>query len=483
MNTLTAIVRSPFADALGWTVLHSFWQGALVALVLLIALRATLSARIRYAAACIAMGAALTAFFATLARLLPESSGMAAARWPGIAFVNWDALDPSAGNGGAFRIADVVPWLAPLWAAGTVAFYLRMLAGWVAAQRLTRRGICASPAPWQHRLDQLRARMRVSRPVVLVETCLADVPVVTGWLRPVIIIPAGVLAGIPVSQVEAILLHELAHIRRCDYLVNVLQAAARGILFYHPAIWWVSRIIHSEREHCCDDLVVSVTGDPYDYAAALTSLEQSRWNPDPALAATGGNLVTRIRRLLYPSAASGSMAAVLLSAGALALASAGVLAAWQAQPAPKDTPYQKWVAEDVAYIIGDQERAAFERLRTDEEREHFIEQFWLRRDPTPGTSENEFKMEHYRRIAYANQRFAWSQGPGWKTDRGRVYIIFGPPDEIESHPSGGGSISTPWEDWRYRYVEGLGSDISFKFLDRRSTGEYLMVSGPSTGKA
>src|SRR5690348_14732933 len=100
-----------------------------------------------------------------------------------------------------------------------------------------------------------------------------------------------------------------------------------------------------------------------------------------------------------------------------------------------ETPYRKWLNEDVTYIITDEEKAAFKRLQTDEEREQFIEQFWLRRDPTPDTAENEFKEEHYRRIAYANERYA-SGIPGWKTDRGRIYITFGPPDENESHPSG-----------------------------------------------
>ena len=106
-----------------------------------------------------------------------------------------------------------------------------------------------------------------------------------------------------------------------------------------------------------------------------------------------------------------------------------------AAPIEAANPYSKWVNEDVAYIISDEERAAFKSLQSDPEREHFIEQFWLRRDPTPGTPENEFKEEHYRRIAYANDHFA-AAIPGWKTDRGRIYITYGPPDEKESHPSG-----------------------------------------------
>ncbi|MCA2965537.1 MAG: GWxTD domain-containing protein [Acidobacteriota bacterium] len=152
-------------------------------------------------------------------------------------------------------------------------------------------------------------------------------------------------------------------------------------------------------------------------------------------------------------------------------------------------PYRKWLSEDVLYIITDEERTAFKRLATDEEREQFIEQFWLRRDPSPDSQENEFKEEHYRRIAYANERYA-SGIPGWKTDRGRIYITFGPPDEIESHPSGGtyerpfeeggGTTSTfPFEKWRYRWIQDIGSDIMIEFVDPTMTGEYRMTMDPS----
>ena len=154
-----------------------------------------------------------------------------------------------------------------------------------------------------------------------------------------------------------------------------------------------------------------------------------------------------------------------------------------------ETPYRKWLNEDVAYIITDEERTAFKRLQTDEEREQFIEQFWLRRDPTPDSIENEFKEEHYRRIAYANENFA-SGIPGWKTDRGRIYITYGPPDEKETHPSGGtyerpqeeggGTTSTfPFEQWRYRYIEGVGTDIIIEFVDPTMSGEYRMTMDPS----
>jgi GWxTD domain-containing protein len=148
-------------------------------------------------------------------------------------------------------------------------------------------------------------------------------------------------------------------------------------------------------------------------------------------------------------------------------------------------PYKKWLDEDVIYIITDEERAAFKQLSNDEERDNFIEAFWQRRDPTPDTEENEYKEEHYARIAYANEHFA-AGVPGWKTDRGRIYIMYGKPDEIESHPSGGtyerpmeeggGETSTfPFEDWRYRYLEGIGQEIIIEFVDTCMCGEYHMT--------
>lgn len=154
-----------------------------------------------------------------------------------------------------------------------------------------------------------------------------------------------------------------------------------------------------------------------------------------------------------------------------------------------EKPFRKWLREDVSYIISNEERAAWKKFQTSEEMEQFIEQFWLRRDPTPDTAENEFKEEHYRRIAYANERYA-SGIPGWKADRGRIYITFGPADEIESHPSGGsyqrpyeeggGMTSTyPFEIWRYRWIEGVGTDILIEFVDPTMTGEYRMTMDPS----
>jgi GWxTD domain-containing protein len=151
--------------------------------------------------------------------------------------------------------------------------------------------------------------------------------------------------------------------------------------------------------------------------------------------------------------------------------------------------YKKWIEEDVAYIITDEERRAFKALKTDEERDQFIENFWLRRDPDPDTPENEYKDTYYERIQYANEHYS-SGIPGWKTDRGRIYIMYGKPDELESHPAGGpyerpsyeggGSTSTyPFETWWYRYIEGIGSDIEIEFVDPSGSGEYRIAQNPN----
>jgi GWxTD domain-containing protein len=152
------------------------------------------------------------------------------------------------------------------------------------------------------------------------------------------------------------------------------------------------------------------------------------------------------------------------------------------------TPYKKWMNEDVTYILTDNERQSFKQLTTDEEREKFIEQFWLRRDPISSTAANEFKEEYYRRIAYANERFG-GKLPGWKTDRGRIYIVYGPADEIESHPSGGlylrpaeqggGTTSTfPFEQWRYKFIEGIGTNVVVEFVDTERNGEFRQTLDP-----
>jgi GWxTD domain-containing protein len=490
MRILEKFVETPLAGMIGWTLLHSLWEGAVIAAVLAVVLLAVRSPRARYAAGCVAMLAMLCVFGLTLVRFMPEHAhGLHGLNAP--TFPIWNALSGTEASGSWNpSLAAIAPWLGPFWLTGVWLICLWRLTSWISVQRLRSRGVCCAPDYWQKELACFRAHLRLSRPVLLLESCLAEVPMVVGHFRPLILLPVGLLAGLSPGQVEAILLHELAHIRRHDYLVNLMQRLAEGLFFYHPAVWWISRVIRTERENCCDDVVVSITGNAHEYAVALTALEQFRLSgPEPAIAATGGYLMKRIHRLLYPKQPNGALAPLLAVAIFLATAAAS-LAAWQSEPSNYGTPamqaqvngtvtssYSKWLDEDVIYIIDDAERAAFQGLTTDEERNRFIEQFWLRRNPTPGSPQNKFKEEHYRRIAYANQHFRTASGaPGWQTDRGHMYIVYGPPDGIESHPKG---PQRPFaaEIWLYRQVEGIGNNVSITFVDRTGRGDFHVAPG------
>jgi len=542
MNAVAAIeswVATPAAHALGRTLLHFLWEGAMAAGLLTVLLAIVRSPRARYVLAVAALLALPLAFAVTwticarpAGALLPAPHAPALYRLP---------IALPVGNSLPTPPPDRFTWLVPLWMAGVAISYARSFAGWFAAQRLRCRGVCAAPEFWQERLRTLSARLRISRPVLLLESCLAEVPVTFGWFRPVILLPIGLFAGLPTDQAEAILLHELAHIRRADYAVNLLATFVEGLLFYHPAVWWISRVVRAERENCCDDAVIAQNTDARSYAAALARLEHNRsLAREAVLAANGGNLMNRIRRLLNQPERPRTLAAPAIALGLLLVTVAAALA-WtptpqsrrelvrqtlantyeqlplknymsflafvpqQAVPQPpqrkKDAGgdattllgqaqqseqqrrdavvasllYSKWLNEDVAYIITAEERADFKKLQTNDEREKFIEQFWLRRDPTPGTPENEFKEEHYRRIAYANQHFS-SSIPGWKTDRGRIYIIYGPPDEIDDHSNE--TAKAPFQLWRYRFIEGVGQNVIIQFTDTGRNGEYRMDSDP-----
>ena len=528
MTLLRFFNESPVVQALGWTLFHLLWEGSVVALALAIVLYCARSATVRYAAAGVALLLMLAGFAVTFVRL-NGSERTARLTTPVRPIRLHGAQVPDfAADLAVAESMDFAPWAASLWMAGVAIFYLRAAGGWISMRRWRTIGVCALNDCTMARFDELVSRMRVSKPVILLQSSLADVPLTMGYLRPVILLPVGLLTGMPARQIEYILLHELAHIRRHDYLINLLQTLTEGFLFYHPAVWWISGVIRAERENCCDDLAAG-QGDPREYAATLAALEEYRQSgKEPALAATGGNLMKRIRRLLTQPERPRAALTPLFSASLIVVLSVGLAMAYQAQQtrvsrvdgtavasqsravtpvlplllpaqanaqavpqatADPESPWQKWLTQDVAYIVTDEERAAFQSLSSDEEREHFIEQFWLRRDPTPGTDANEFKQEHYRRIGFVNQHFAGPRVAGWKTDRGRIYITFGPPDEIDSHPSGGTYVRpagqgggeatvSPFEQWRYKWIQGIGQDVAIEFVDVARTGDFRMTMDP-----
>ena len=315
MNGVDLVLGRPLADALGWALLHSLWQGALIGLIAAAALAALrgAAANVRYLVASVALlltlalpaATAWTRYAAGVAEpVVRASAGGAVVPAAGTQVPDGPrqpipTRDDAAGAPIAGNVERWLPLAVLIWLVGVAVLSLRLISGWAVAQRLRVHQTSAAPPALERLLEPLCRRLHVRRPIRLRVSGAVDVPTVIGWLRPMLLVPASALAGLSPDQLSAILAHELAHVRRHDYLVNLLQSVVETLLFYHPAVWWISRRVRVEREHCCDDLAVAVSGDPVQYARALASLEEQRGGHRAfALAASGGSLVSRVRRLL-----------------------------------------------------------------------------------------------------------------------------------------------------------------------------------------
>ena len=294
-------------NTIGWTLVHFVWQGAAIA-ALLAAARYSLrksSPQARYAAAMTAMLLMLASAGATFVYL--DTAGaptLSHSQNPATflaAPLSIAAQGPIQEPSWRVHVPDYFPVLVYIWMAGVLALSIRSLGGFLVTQQWKRHKVRLADALWQDSLARLAKRLAVSRKVRLWESAVAHTPAVIGWIRPVVLLPASAISGLAPGQIEALLAHELAHIRRHDYLVNLLQSAIETLLFYHPAVWWVGRQMRTERENCCDDLAVAVCGDALGYARALTELEKIRIaTPRLAMAANSGSLLQRVRRLLDP---------------------------------------------------------------------------------------------------------------------------------------------------------------------------------------
>src|SRR6266446_3611687 len=346
MNALRDLLSQPLTHRLGWALVHSLWQGVLAAAVfgLLRTVLRRRSTQARYVAGCLvllALALAPVVTFLALSGQAGDSTGtglyperiqpkliMQAPAF--LSEFDFGATAPGPVARALGLLAWLLPWLVAGWTIGVLLFSLRLLQDCWHLKRLRSDQTGTLDPAWGEILNDLRCRLSISRPVRLLKSGLVEVPTVLGWFRPLILLPASSVTGLSPAQLEAVLAHELAHVLRYDYLINAFQIVVETLLFYHPAVWWISRCIREERELCCDDLVLRVCADRVVYARALASLEEMRASaPRLAFAASGGPLLKRVRRLIgstgedHPASAREICGLALFGIG-LVLTTAGI---------------------------------------------------------------------------------------------------------------------------------------------------------------
>lgn len=309
MDFINQFLPENILYALGWTVVHSLWQAFAVALLLaayLLGWQKT-DARKRYFAGNLALASTLLLAAVTFVFYFEKSQGT-----PGLigelAAADGTAFGQSfTGNRTSFfgeYFNENMPLIVTVWVLGLVFFMLKMLGGLLYIQRLRQRYTSPMPRQWQEMLGSLAGELGLGRTIRLAESALVRVPMVVGWLKPVILMPLGAVNNLTPAQVEAILAHELAHIARHDYLLNLMQSIVEILLYFNPAVWWISSNIRTERENCCDDIAVRLCGNSLAYAKALVSLQEMH-QATPAFAMSfsknRNQLLTRIQRILQPS--------------------------------------------------------------------------------------------------------------------------------------------------------------------------------------
>jgi len=290
---ITPELMQRFAGSL----LHFIWQGAVIAMVAAIVLKSlsNRSAELRYTVSIAALLFMLATPLVTFAFYTQTGRATLAL----LRTINNSLTAPTSPVTYSATTTAWTQWIVLLWFIGILICSIRLIAGWRISRSLTRVGTSVVPSGIQQSFNEMMDRLALTKPVRLLATFRIDTPVAIGWLRPVVLLPITALTGLDENQLRAVFAHELAHIRRHDFLVNMIQRGVESILFYHPAVWWLSARIRSEREHCCDDLAVQICGDRSVYAQALMELERVRTvGPELAVSATGGNLTQRIHRVL-----------------------------------------------------------------------------------------------------------------------------------------------------------------------------------------
>ena len=308
---------------------------------------------------------------------------------------------------------------------------------------------------------EVRKQLGVRQRVRVGISSRAAQPGVWGIRRPIVILPEGITSRLTGGEWRSLLMHELTHVKRYDNLVSYFQMLVRSFFWFHPLVWWIDHRLLTEREAACDESVIRRGEAAKDYASGL--LKACRLSVTAPVAGlsriTESNLKTRVERIMSIPQREPKVfwqRCLVSSAIAVAVATSVLAGLLSNRPvlAQETATADDWLETAVSYILTDGEKAEFRALTTTEDHERFIAEFWRRHDPTLGTSENEFKDEHDSRVAYSNDRWRSTSGAGWKSDQGRIYIIYGPPDEIEDHP-------LKFQRWRYR--EGTFANVILEF--------------------
>jgi beta-lactamase regulating signal transducer with metallopeptidase domain len=330
MSNFASWISPEVLRTLGWTLLHFLWQGAGLAALFAVACAVCRSASARYALAVGALVLMLASPVVTFTWLRAQANPAVrngaggAAAWAGTSTQNATALPGSHAPVGESRSEQPMAllWLVEAWFLGVLLLSLRTAGGLLLIERMRRREISPVGAGLLARCMALQRRMGLDRVIRYCECHRLDAPAVLGWFRPVVLLPVRALTGLSEGQIEAVIAHELAHIRRLDCFVNLFQIATETLLFYHPAVWWVSQRIRAEREHCCDDEAIAICGDAVNYARALTLMEEWRTAPALMMAANRSPLAERVVRLLGWDGAAGRMRVAGVAGSLVCLAGA-----------------------------------------------------------------------------------------------------------------------------------------------------------------
>ncbi|MEJ2004382.1 MAG: M56 family metallopeptidase, partial [Cyclobacteriaceae bacterium] len=291
------------AEVLGMTLLHSLWQGALWSIILFAALRFLRHSESRYLAGLLAIGGFLSGVLITggiqLSHAQTSNDLVLTASASRLIVLPTEATD----NGYLPAFTSFLPWFINFWLLGTFLFIVRMIAGMHYMNRIENLGSAEIPEEWSEIIGRIASDLKIRRPVKVINSMHVDMPMVYGYFKPVLFLPVSYLSGLSPDQLEAVFAHELAHIRRHDFLVNFIQRFIEAIFFFNPFIWWISRSVNAERERCCDDLAVRYSSDRRSYVRALSTLEIYRSEHTAlalGLASDRGDLMHRIRRLIEP---------------------------------------------------------------------------------------------------------------------------------------------------------------------------------------